>query len=598
MFCYQLNEKCRIKINPIYFCSLVVGLILLSNELAWGHAGAHRPSQDAVAGHKAVKDIKQSAEDNNPPKDISNEKHGTLKLTVLDKKTNNGIPFMVSITRKSDGLDFPPPNAVNLSILFEEQGDDESRRKARLPRTLGGYTWCVPGSFVANLPVGQWELVIRRGIEYYPIRETIHIAADKTVEKVMHTRRWENMAKRGWFAGDGHVHCRTENDTDVKMVMGWAKAEDLNVVNALLMGDIKKTYFATRGFGKENRIIDGNVAIVPGQEDPRTFDMGHVIGLNITDAVSHKDTYHCYDHAFDDFHAQGGLAGYAHTHTGWFVHRDMSLNVPKGKVDFFEIFQDGWLGTDRLYTWLNLGFRISALAGSDVPWFGTVGEERVYVYTGSDTLNVDDWFQAIREGHTFVTNGPMIEFSVDGAMPGDTINTTTNQLLHVRARAWATPEDFRPYRLEIIQHGHTIRSVEQVTPEQTELVLDFDIYSENGFWIAARVVDDSSIDSGKRAEAHTTPIYVKRNGLRFWKYNQVEKLLNARKADLDEVEKMIQLAHQTHDEGVNHLDFNWEYKYRADRIIATESLLMERVQSTRAIYDNLRITFKQESSLR
>lgn len=590
----RLKRRGHVKIYLVHIL-LAVGLVIPANDLAWGHVGIHRSSQD-TGGDKPVKSIKTSIADNNFPEDLSSKNLGHLKLIVLDEKTNKDIPFMVSMIRKPDNIDFTPPNALDLSILFEGEGESESRRNAKLPRTLGGDTWCATGSFSARLPVGQWEFLIRRGIEYHPIRKTIHISAGQTVEKVMSPRRWENMPKRGWFAGDGHVHCRTVDDQDILTIMTWAKAEDVNIINALLMGDIKRTYFAARGFGKKNRIIEGNFAIVPGQENPRTYDMGHILGLNIEDIVTNKNTYHCYDYAFDKFKLGGGLAGYAHAHTGWFnLHRDMSLNIPKGKVVFFEIFQAGSLGTDLFYTWLNMGFRITAMAGSDVPWFGTVGEERVYAYTGNDTLNVDDWFQAVHDGHTFVTNGPMIEFSVNGALPGDTINTSVNQLLHVHARAWAIPEDFRPYRLEIIQHGNVIRSIDRKTPEQTELILDFDIYSENGLWIAARVVDDPAIDSDKRAQAHTTPIYVKRKGFRFWNYKQIDELLNICESDLKEVEQLIQLAHQTQDQKVNYLSFNGEYKYRAERIIATESLLLEKVQEARAIYDGLRTTFNQES---
>jgi len=194
----------------------------------------------------------------------------------------------------------------------------------------------------------------------------------------------------------------------------------------------------------------------------------------------------------------------------------------------------------------------------------------------------------------------MIEFTVGTAIPGETINTTSNQLLHVHARAWANPEDFRPYRLEIIQHGNTIRSVEQITPSQTELVLDFDIYSENGFWIAARVVDDNSAyDRGNRVEAHTTPIYVTRNGMRFWKYNQVLQLLNDKEGDLADVENLITLAHQTVNTGINYLSYtDWEYMFRAGRIVATESLLQQRIQDTETIYDALLTTYNQEGPLR
>ncbi|RKX43992.1 MAG: hypothetical protein DRP64_07355, partial [Verrucomicrobia bacterium] len=478
----------------------------------------------------------------------------------------------------------------------------EDRREARLPRTLRGYTWCVPGSFSVELPIGEWDILVRRGIEHIPVRETVHITEGKTAKKTIRTQRWENMAKRGWFAGDDHVHCRTIDDADTEMVMTWAKAEDVYVVNALRMDDIKQSYFTPRGFGKENRVVDGNFAIVPGQEGPRTYDMGHVIGLNITGHVWNPDTYHCYDYALDELKSQGGVTGYAHAHAAAFnLHRDMSMNIPKGKVDFLEIFEGGWLGTRHYYPWLNLGFKITASAGSDVPWYGTIGSVRVYAYTGSDKLDVDQWFKALKKGRTFVTNGPMLDFRVDDALPGDTINVKEGQKMRVHAKAWAEPKDFRPFRLEIIQNGNVIRSIEQTDPEQSELVLDFNLHVENGSWVAARVSDKPGTKHAEGAEAHTTPIYLQRDGLRFWKYDEVEKLISARVTDLNEVEEMIQLAHRSKEEGKNLLNTKyreWEIPFRCERIIATEDLLRERVREAQEIYDGLLATYEQEKALR
>ena len=51
----------------------------------------------------------------------------------------------------------------------------------------------------------------------------------------------------------------------------------------------------------------------------------------------------------------------------------MSINVPKHKVDFLELMQIGILGTNLYYEFLDLGFKLTAAAGSDVPFAGTVG---------------------------------------------------------------------------------------------------------------------------------------------------------------------------------------------------------------------------------
>ena len=65
------------------------------------------------------------------------------------------------------------------------------------------------------------------------------------------------------------------------------------------------------------------------------------------------------------------------------------------------------------------GLSSAASAGPDTPYGGTIGTTRVYALTGdTKTLSPDAWFDALRDGRTFVTNGPMLEFSVQGKDPG------------------------------------------------------------------------------------------------------------------------------------------------------------------------------------
>jgi len=122
---------------------------------------------------------------------------------------------------------------------------------------------------------------------------------------------------------------------------------------------------------------------VPGPFDMTlasgVWQIGQALAMNITQMVRDTDRYFLYDEVFDAVHAQGGLTGYAHVNSGLFhVHRDMSLNVPRQKVDFVEILQFSHLGTDLYYDFLNLGCKLTASAGSDVPWGGTIGEVRAY----------------------------------------------------------------------------------------------------------------------------------------------------------------------------------------------------------------------------
>src|ERR1051325_7435481 len=90
------------------------------------------------------------------------------------------------------------------------------------------------------------------------------------------------------------------------------------------------------------------------------------------------------------------------------------------------------------YDYLNLGFRITAAAGSDMPWGSTIGEVRTFVYTGKD-FSVDNWFSGLKAGHTFVSNGPALFLEVDGKLPGTEIEKTIGSKVVVKAKALSHP---------------------------------------------------------------------------------------------------------------------------------------------------------------
>ena len=304
--------------------------------------------------------------------DVTTPAPGRLKLTVLSDDTGLETPAMVRLMWRTDGLQRRPANGIEFAPQFDSQGNASGLRAANLPGPLNEQFWCVPGSFDMTLAPGIWQVGVRRGVEHEALFEDVTINSGELTVKTVRPRRWVDMPRRGWWSGDDHVHTRILSDADARNVMAWVKAEDVHLANIVKMGDIYRTYFEQRGFGPENRVLDGTHVLVPGQECPRTHDqIGHTIAMNITAMVRDPERYFLYDTVFDAVHAQGGLTGYAHVNSGLFhVHRDMSINVPRAKVDFVEILQFNNLGTDLYYEFLNLGCKLTASAGSDVPWAG------------------------------------------------------------------------------------------------------------------------------------------------------------------------------------------------------------------------------------
>jgi len=213
-----------------------------------------------------------------------------LKVSVLSDDTGLETPAMVRLVRKLNGRDYRPPNALDLAEQFEGHGSGQL--STNLPGRLRGDYWCVPGPFEMSLPPGEWEIAIRRGLEHLPLFDTITLKPGETAERTYRPRRWVDMRKLGWFSGDDHVHFRLLSDEDAQRLMTWVKAEDLYLANVVEMGDVNRTWFQQRGFGREHRVVSADHVLSPGQECPRTgarFRLGHVLAMNTTSLVRNLD---------------------------------------------------------------------------------------------------------------------------------------------------------------------------------------------------------------------------------------------------------------------------------------------------------------------
>jgi hypothetical protein len=77
---------------------------------------------------------------------------------------------------------------------------------------------------------------------------------------------------------------------------------------------------------------------------------------------------------------------------------------------------------------LNLGFRIPAGAGTDAmanyaSLRGPVGTNRTYVPVPAGPVRSDLFLEGLRAGRSLATNGPLLDFTLGGAAPGDTMSS-------------------------------------------------------------------------------------------------------------------------------------------------------------------------------
>lgn len=508
----------------------------------------------------------------------------TVRLLLVDSAAGISTPAMVCITGADGQVRLPPdgrimekpsstrefysgvrfnpdPNWIGPVRKMQGKGDNNDRSYVYELRPSIPY-WHEPvmfqtsGDFSIELPPGQWRVAVEHGMEYIPVIEEFKIDAETTVKKTIPLRRWINLPQRGWWSGDVHVHHPTLETAHRDFLLQYARAADLHVVNALEMGHHLGTDFKQAGFGARFRVRQGDYCLVSGQEEPRST-FGHIIGLNTSALVRDVGTYDFYDLTFKRIHEQrGALVGFAHfSWNGCDLPRGFPWYVTTGELDFIELLQFSQLNEIDYYDYLNLGFRLTAAAGSDTPWGSTIGEVRTFVHTGPE-LDIDAWFSGLKQGHSFVSNGPFLEFEVDGKLPGSDLAKSPGDTVKITARVLSYPAIGLPKALTLVGNEGVIQEVTN-SDRKTEFVITLERKISESQWLVASTVTENN------ALAHTTPVYVVVNGRPTWSRTRgpavVEKQLEA----IAELAKEIDPAKGEREKGI-HERLNRARKYYSD----------------------------------
>jgi hypothetical protein len=509
---------------------------------------------------------------------------GHLALDIEDE--TGPTPALLSIASNPGGRLWEPPGAMDfrplMNDIVQHLGLAGRGYMFYLPGALRGRYWIVADPLEVTLPTGKWDIRVLHGPEYSPIMETVEVRADEWTRRSYELKRWTNMPKAGWYSGDDHVHARLMNSEDAAKLIAYARATDVHVANILEMGDHQRTWYLQRGYGPEFRVHEQGHWLVPGQEDPRSV-LGHAIGLNLKEQVRDLDKYLLNDWLAEEIHRQGGL--YGHTHVGanaCMAHRQMAIFTPLGIVDFNSIMQAD-LGTELYYNLLNLGFKMTASAGADTPYGGTIGATRVYAYVGeSEAFTPDAWFAALGKGHTFVTNGPMLDLRVGDSRPGDEVELTSDQPVRVTLAARGLANHSAPKELTLVKLGEPERTITSEAASQESLELSVDLNPGDGCWIAAHAKGHDG------SQAHTTPIYLVRPGHRHWRQDRAEELIDRQLAILDETDQALAESEQMVSTRGNQLDY-W------NRLNAEQAKEVRvRIANARAAYEHLRQVLQHE----
>jgi len=405
-----------------------------------------------------------------------------------------------------------------------------------------GKNWCyTDGFFTVEFPGKDVTMEFMHGPEYVPLT----ISPGKSpVKQVIRLHRWFNRQETGYMNGDIHIHTPFSETAHLQM-----KAEDLDVLNILVGEDSVKNKQFT---GKTDPASSPGRTIYVAQE-VRDWQMGHLTLIGLSSMVtgypivggtleSYSHTHWLMAHAADETHRQGGLVFWSHFSN--LPGAESPVAIALGKIDALELMTyddptqlpSHWgpwknsgmpfaefpvmRGMDLWYQYLNSGFRLPVVAGTDkmagdIP----MGSNRFYAVTRGDTT-YEAWLAAVRTGHGFITNGPLLTFQVDGHDPGDVIDFSGTQKLH----ASVTVRSILPFAtLEIIANGWVIGHKTVFAADNPPvdgvytMFVETDLVVDKSTWIAARIADDPDnknriLPRGLSVFAHTNPVYFLREG--------------------------------------------------------------------------------------
>jgi hypothetical protein len=126
---------------------------------------------------------------------------------------------------------------------------------------------------------------------------------------------------------------------------------------------------------------------------------------------------------------------------------------------------------------------------------------RVYAKSGPSQEH-RSWLSAIRKGQTFVTNGPLLSFTLDGHDVGDSITVSLARPLRVHVTLKSNvPVD----HLELVSHGKVVARLDGAADTT------FDVAADRTGWFLVRAYSDKPrlpiLDLYPFAS--TSPIYVR-----------------------------------------------------------------------------------------
>lgn len=461
----------------------------------------------------------------------------------------------------ADNLKELPPGRCQLRIDVGTVADDQATPAVvRIVNPLTGKTIPLSGEIHRNLnwysldaaatvAVPQMKLRIEaiRGLDTELATAEIDLTGKSVATVKLSLKNFYDAHFRGLRGGNTHLHLMKlthEEALRYLRVVPQSDAIDLVYLSYLRRIPDERHYISNQivadSFtgGSLHRLSQHGVLFDNGQEHRHNFGRGdqgygHVMLLNLERLIEPVSLGPgIMGEGTDDTPLQAGIRAAHEEHaTAIWCHNTFGLeDVPNwmaGLIHAQNIYDGGTHGTyeDTFYRYLNLGLKVPFSTGTD--WF-MYDFSRVYVPM-FDELTSASWLKELRDGRSFITNGPLLELEAERGGLGETLLLPAPNRVTFMGKAMGRV-DFG--QLEMIYNGQV---VDQVAAKKEDgyhhAEKHFRVEINESGWVALRVKPDANVNElGRPLFAHTSPIYIEVGGKPTFRKETAEQLV----ADMQE----------------------------------------------------------------
>jgi hypothetical protein len=467
----------------------------------------------------------------------------TVHLRITDAQTQRPTAARVSVSGPN-GQSFAP---LGLFVDFPV-GINEAVGAGLW--TGGTEKWFpVDGGCEIRLPAGvPLRVRVTKGPEYVPLNQEVTLGAGQMAVRLALTR-WADPVTTGWHSADGRAHFLTPHAAKLE-----AEAEGLDLVNLLateqlVPGQNGKLYPVTTNLDA----FSGQSQSV-GQVVVNTFNAHPALG-KLALLNSHRPVFPlAFGEESDDWslvdwcrqcHRKKGLVVWCEPFRPGAMWGEALVALVLGEVDAVEL--DPTPRWPAYYKLLDAGYPVPVV-GSSGKQTNRVPLGAVRTYANADGLvsptrkrgvvsaatqsAVDPtprlrvglteegdeltgryaaWVDAVRAGRTYATSGPLVDFTVYGSGPGESVDLSSPGLMGVRAVA----ESVVPFdRIEVVCNSTVVASADAVRSDRYSATIDESFPVTESGWFAARCVGPagSVLSPATPVFAHTSPVVVRVGG--------------------------------------------------------------------------------------